>query len=131
MRLLIILMLFGFASVCSAHDSDIAHVHSAGIATVVSNVVVNGTVVTSHRLGNSAIINQTFVLEGSTYTFNPETLTLTVRAKNDTFNHLPALMIVKIEDGKVYFSYTDSVQLDPFLFDKGLKDRTSYGLFRE
>jgi len=114
-----------------AHESDIAHVHSADIALVTSNTVVQGTVVTTHKLGNSAIVNQTAVWEGRTYTFNPETGALVVRARDDTRRNLPALTIVRIENGRVHFSYTDSRTTSPVLFDKPLKQRSTYGLSRK
>ena len=114
-----------------AHGSDIEHVHEANATEVKSSLVVQGTIVTKHKKGNSAIVNQTAVWEGRTYTLNPKTGKLTVRAKNDNKHGLPALKIDKVGDGVVHFVYTDKATETPVVFKKRIKSRNGkYGLNR-
>jgi phage baseplate assembly protein gpV len=128
MRTVLYLVIFWAALLFSfpvlAHDSDIVHVHSAAIADVTSSLTVQGTIVVeSGKLPSSAIVNQTAVWEGSTYTYNPETGKLVVRTKHDTAHNLPAIKIVKVENGKVTVEYTDSVQRIPAVVKKKIKKR--------
>lgn len=113
------------------HESDIAHVHTASVADVQSSLTVQGTVVLNKPvkvngkvLGNSAIVNQTVVWEGQTYTYNPSTGKISPRAKDDAKHRLPALKVSKVEGGKVTFEYSDSDQ-KPVTFKKALKKRVA------
>jgi hypothetical protein len=88
--------------------------------------VVQGTITQQAkkpRLPNSAIVNQTAVWEGTTYTFNPKTGKLSPRAKDDTKRGLPAVTIVKVEHKKVTFLYTSKDQPKPVVFTKNIKKR--------
>jgi hypothetical protein len=112
MRKFLILLPFiilGFVGVtASAHESDIDHVHSADIAVVESNLVLQGTVVSADgRVKNSVIVNDRICWEGETYTFNPETGSIVTRAVDDIRNNLPSLTLVEVRNGTAFFDYKD------------------------
>lgn len=125
--LLALIFLLGLSISADAHKLDIAHVHcTTSIANVKSNLVVQGTIVVGPKvkLPNSAIVNQTAVWQGQTYTYNPKTRKIVVRAKDDYKHKLPALTIVKVEKGKVTFSFVDYGKTKAVLFKKNIKKKT-------
>lgn len=139
MRYLWLLVIFiAFSPFSFAHESDIDHVHSADVAVVESNLVVQGTVVVQdwwartglrHKVedkfpDNSTIINDFICWQNMTYTLNPLTGKLGLRSVNDQKNNLPSLKIVKIEDGVVHLEYKDEKLEAPFVFKKKLKLRS-------
>lgn len=89
--------------------SDEGSAELADIAVVTSNLVVQGTItVKDSPLPNSAVVNQTAVWEGQTYTFDGETGKISVRTVRETEDGTPSLTVVKVENGEVTFEYTDS-----------------------
>lgn len=129
MRFLLLLAVIFSFSAAYAHESDIAHVHSADVATMMSNVVVQGTVVSinncdTKRYKNSAIINDFICWEGEAYTFNPTTGKLTIRSINDEEHKLPSLKLILVEKGEVNLEYSDSNEFSPLVFKKKLKPRS-------
>lgn len=130
-----------------AHESDIEHTHATfTVKEVKASLAVQGTIVVDQKqttvkkvvdktgkighkfivgkkLRNSAIVNQTAVWAGETYTYNPETGKISVRAVEDAKYGLPAIKIAKVGNGKVIIEYTDGVQRTPAVIEKKTKKR--------
>ena len=122
--LLVVVLSLILSGPLMAHEDGVEHVHSAtDIADVKSNLVVQGTIVLQKKgkKPNSAVVNQQPVWEGQIYTYNPKTRKFFPRTKKDTEEKLPAIVVLKVENGKVTFFYTDKDLPKGKTFSKTIK----------
>lgn len=117
---LMLALLFGFIQV-NAQDLP-APKKTDGIAAVKSNIVITGLVY-GPKIKNSAIVNNTIMWEGQSYTLT-KTGKILVRTKREEEKGAPKLTLILVDKRGAHLRFKANAKSKPADFVKPLKKRT-------